>query len=100
MGTCSSPLPAHILAITLILTGFVGIFLQVISWQKRKQLLLAAPPGSIASSIALTSLSGFGTRLVPYDNEHGLKEKLDDLRFRLDKRTGAIVADEIEAASW
>jgi hypothetical protein len=38
-------------------------------------------------------------RLAPYDDEHGLKEKLDGLRFRLDKRTGAIVADKAEAAS-
>jgi hypothetical protein len=82
---------------TLILTGFIGIFLQVISWHKRKHLLLAAPPGSIASTIALTSRSGFGMRLVPYDDERELKEKLDGLRFRLDKRTGAILADEIES---
>lgn len=89
-------MPAHILAITLILTGIVGIFIQLISRQQRKQLLLAAPPGSIASAIALTSRSGFGVCLVPYDDELSLKEKLDGLRFRLDKRTGAILADEIE----
>jgi len=34
--------------------------------------------------------------MVPYDDELELKEKLDGLRFRLDKRTGAILADEIE----
>jgi hypothetical protein len=56
-------------------------------------LLLAAPPGSLASAIALTSRSGFGVRLVPYDDELALKEKLNDLRFRLDERTGAILAD-------
>lgn len=94
--SCSSPLPAHFLAITLILTGFIGIFIQVISRNQRKQLLLAVPPGSIASIIALTSRSGFGELLLPYDDELTLKKKLGGLRFRLDKRTGAIVADEFE----
>ena len=99
IGTRSSPLPAHILAITLILTGSLGIFLQIIGWRTRKQLLLAAPPGSIASSMALTSRSGFGMRLAPYDDELTLEEKLDGLRFRLDKRTGDILAEDINSVS-
>jgi len=90
------PLPAHVLAILLILTGLIGTFLQVISRRRIKKLLLAAHPGSIASAIALTSRSGFGELLLPYDDELTLEKKLDGLRFRLDKRTGAIVADEVE----
>ena len=31
---------------------------------------------------------------MPYDNEETLRDKLDVLRFRLDKRTGAIIAEE------
>ena len=62
---------------------------------QRKKLLLATPPGSIASIVALTSRSGFGELLLPYDDELTLEKKLDGLRFRLDRRTGAIVADDI-----
>jgi len=96
VGICSSPLPAHALAATLFVTGFIGIFLQVISQRGRKRLFLAAPPGSIASTIALTSRSGFGELLLPYDDERALGKKLDGLRFRLHKHTGDIVADEVE----
>ena len=93
IGTFYSPLPAHFLAVILILTGVVGLFLQIITRQRRRELLLAAPPGSIASAVALTSRSGFGELLLPYDDEVTLEKKLDGLRFRLDKRTGAIVAE-------
>ncbi|KAF8803177.1 hypothetical protein BYT27DRAFT_7196060 [Phlegmacium glaucopus] len=88
--------PAHVLAALLILTGFIGIFLHVINRNKRKRLLLATPPGSIASIISLTSRSGFGELLLPYDDELTMEKKLDGLRFRLDKTTGAILADEVE----
>ena len=90
-----SPLPAHILAITLILTGLIGTFLQVIGRRRRNRLLLAAPIGNMASTIALTSRSGFGELLLPYDDELTLEKKLGGLRFQLDKRTGAIIAEEI-----
>lgn len=56
--------------------------------------MLAAPPGSIAAVVSLTSRSGFGDLLLPYDDEKTLERKLGGLRFRLDKRTGAIVADD------
>jgi hypothetical protein len=44
----------------------------------------------------MTGRSGFGELLVPYDTDENLKEKLDPLRFRLDARTGAILADSDE----
>ncbi len=59
--------------------------------------MLAAPPGSIASITALTARSGFGELLLPYDDEATLEKKLDGIKFRLDKRTGAIVADEVSS---
>lgn len=46
--------------------------------------------------MALTSRSGFGELLYPYDDELTLEKKLDGIRFRLDRRTGAIVADDYE----
>lgn len=58
----------------------------------RRGVFIASPPGSIASAVALTSHSGFGMFLVPYDTELSIATKLDSLLFRLDKRTGAIVA--------
>ncbi|KAF8966175.1 hypothetical protein BDZ97DRAFT_1809872 [Flammula alnicola] len=88
------PLPAHVLALTLIMTGVIGVFLHVRHRAQRRRLLLATPPGSIASVVALTSRSGFGELLLPYDDELTLEKKLDGLRFRLDRRTGAILADD------
>ncbi|KAH9475216.1 hypothetical protein JR316_0012327 [Psilocybe cubensis] len=90
------PLPAHFLAIILILTGVIGMYLHVHNRRQRKTLLLATPPGSIASIVALTSRSGFGELLYPYDDELTLEKKLDGIRFRLDRRTGAILADDFE----
>jgi len=90
------PLPAHIFAFILIFTGVIGTFIQVVGRRRRKRLLLTAPIGNIASTIALTSRSGFGELLLPYDDELTMEKKLDGLRFRLDKRTGAILADEVE----
>lgn len=60
----------------------------------RKGVFLGAPPGSIASAVALTSHSGFGMFLVPYDTELGIATKLAPLRFRLEQRTGAIIATD------
>ncbi|KAF9005096.1 hypothetical protein BDQ17DRAFT_1353790 [Cyathus striatus] len=90
------PFPAHTLAIALFLIGLIGIFLHIFARRQRRKLLLSAPPGSIASIVALTSRSGFGELLLPYDDEHTLEKKLDGLRFRLDRRTGAIVAEDEE----
>ncbi|KIM44270.1 hypothetical protein M413DRAFT_443289 [Hebeloma cylindrosporum] len=87
-------LPAHLLALLLVMTGIIGVFLHIIHRRARKRLLLAAPPGSIASVVALTARSGFGELLLPYDDEITLEKKLDGLRFRLDRRTGAILADD------
>lgn len=66
----------------------------VVHRQIRRGVFLAAPPGSIASAVALTSHSGFGMFLVPYDTETGIATKLTPLRFRIDGRTGAIVATD------
>lgn len=60
----------------------------------RRNLWLTSPPGSIAAIVSLTSRSGFGELLVPYDDVKSMKEKLSGLRFRLDRRTGAILADD------
>ncbi|KAJ7280296.1 hypothetical protein C8J57DRAFT_1124912 [Mycena rebaudengoi] len=92
------PFPAHILAFLLFGTGFLGVFLHLIGRRQRRNLFIAAPPGTIASAVALTSRSGFGELLLPYDNLMTMEKKLDGLRFRLDKRTGAILADEYEPA--
>jgi hypothetical protein len=62
----------------------------------RCNLHLTAAPGTIASAVALTSHSGFGELLYPYDDDETLRQKLAHLRFSLDPRTGAIVADEFD----
>lgn len=62
--------------------------------RKRRNLYLTTAPGTVASAVALTSHSGFGELLFPYDDENTIRAKLSHLRFSLDRRTGAIVADE------
>ncbi|KAF9039631.1 hypothetical protein BDZ89DRAFT_1129244 [Hymenopellis radicata] len=91
-----SALPGHTLAILMFLVGLIGTFLHIISRRQRRQLFLSCPPGTIGSIIAMTSHSGFGQLLVPYDTHESIEKKLDGLRFRLDQRTGAIVADDEE----
>ncbi|KAF7361328.1 hypothetical protein MSAN_01165400 [Mycena sanguinolenta] len=59
------PFPAHILAFLLFASGFVGVFLQLINRRQRRNVFLAAPPGSVAAALALTSRSGFGDLLLP-----------------------------------
>jgi len=88
------PLPGHALAYLLIITGIIGFIVQFLHTRERKKLLVAAPPGSIAAVVSLTSRSGFGELLLPYDDEQTLERKLQGLRFRLDRRTGAILADD------
>ncbi|KAF5375917.1 hypothetical protein D9615_008257 [Tricholomella constricta] len=88
------PLPAHTLGILLILTGAIGLVVHVLHQRDRKKLLLTTPPGTIAAIMSRTSRSGFGELLLPYDDEKTLEQKLSGLTFRLDRRTGAIVADD------
>lgn len=74
--------------------GILGLVVQSLHRRQRLKLFFATPPGSIASTVALTSRSGFGVRLFPFDDETTIEKKLDGLRFSLDKRTGAIVAED------
>jgi hypothetical protein len=61
---------------------------------------LTSPPGTIASIVALTAHSGFGELLLPYDDTATMRRKLAGLRFRLDQRTGAIVAEEANEGEY
>ncbi|KAG6895678.1 hypothetical protein C0992_013310 [Termitomyces sp. T32_za158] len=88
------PLPAHIFAMFLILVGFSGIIIQFFHQRERRKVFLVNPPGSIGAVVSLTARSGFGELLLPYDDQAKLHRKLRGLTFRLDKRTGAIVADD------
>ncbi|KAG5640859.1 hypothetical protein DXG03_006811 [Asterophora parasitica] len=93
MLTYRSPLPAHLLGVFLITIGAIGLVVYMLHQRDRKKLLLTTPPGSIASITSRTAHSGFGQLLLPYDDESALERKLSGLRFRLDRRTGAIIAD-------
>ena len=48
--------------------------------------------------MALTSHSGFGELLLPYDDIATFSRALAPLRFALDRRTGAIVVDDSRVA--
>ncbi|KAF8187534.1 hypothetical protein K438DRAFT_1764701 [Mycena galopus ATCC 62051] len=90
------PFPAHILSVLLFVSGFLSVWLHLANRQQRRSLFLAAPPGTIAAVVSLTSHSGFGDLLLPYDDLAMMEKKLDGLRFQLDKRTGAILVDNYE----
>ncbi|KAL4065570.1 hypothetical protein V8B97DRAFT_1150922 [Scleroderma yunnanense] len=87
-------LPAHLLSGLLILIGLTGFIVHFLHAKARRKLWLTSPPGSIASIVAMTSRSGFGELLLPYDDEERMRTNLTGLKFRLDPRTGAIVAEE------
>jgi hypothetical protein len=88
-----STFTAHALAAILFVTGFSGLVLHLQHRRARRHLFLAHTPGSLASTVALTGRSGFGELLVPYETDKSLTAKLRGLRFRLDERTGAVLAD-------
>jgi hypothetical protein len=88
------PLAAHALAAICLLTATTGFFLHFWHFRERRNIYLAHAPGSIGSAVALTSHSGFGELLMPYDNTATFSRALAPLRFGLDRRTGAIVVDD------
>ncbi|KAH0835619.1 hypothetical protein J3R83DRAFT_9367 [Lanmaoa asiatica] len=87
-------LPTHILSSLVIIIGLVGLVVHYLHRRERRKLWLTSPPGSIAAIVSLTSRSGFGELLLPYDDEQRMQHNLAGLTFRLDQRTGAIVAEE------
>ncbi|KIO00664.1 hypothetical protein M404DRAFT_756865 [Pisolithus tinctorius Marx 270] len=87
-------LPAHLLSSLMFLIGIAGLIVHLLHARSRRKLWLTSPPGSIASIVSLTSRSGFGELLLPYDDESRMRSTLSGLKFHLDQRTGAIVAEE------
>ena len=81
----------------MIVIGIAGFGLHLLHAKSRNKhkLWLTSPPGSIASTVSLTSRSGFGTLLLPYDDERCMKASLKGLMLHLDPRTGAIVAEDV-----
>jgi hypothetical protein len=92
------PLAGHALAAICLLASAIIFSLHFWHFRARRDIYLAHPPGSIGSSVALTSHSGFGELLMPYDNTATFSRALAPLRFRLDRRTGAIVVDDSAVA--
>lgn len=91
MALCSRKFPAHALAVLLIIIGLTGLVVGILHWRERRQFFLAAAPGTIGSAVCLTSHSGFGQLLYPYDTQEAMESKMQGLRFGLDERTGAIL---------
>lgn len=89
-----SALPTYILSPLVIIIGIFGSAVHYMHRRARRKLWLTSPPGSIAAIVSLTSRSGFGELLLPYDDERRMQDNLAGLTFRLDRRTGAIVAEE------
>ena len=89
----SRALPAHALSVVSILCGIICIAVHLYHHRARRNVYLPHHPGDIASAVAMTAHSGFGELLYPYDNDSTIAGKLDGLRFRLDRRTSAIMVD-------
>ncbi|KAG8215750.1 hypothetical protein J3R82DRAFT_7648 [Butyriboletus roseoflavus] len=87
-------LPAYVLSALVIIIGIVGFVVHYLHRRARRKLWLTSPPGSIAAIVSLTSRSGFGALLLPYDDEGQMQHRLAGLTFGLDPRTGAIIAEE------
>jgi hypothetical protein len=87
-------LPTHLLASLCVLVAGVTLRLHWLHVRQRRDIYLTHMPGSIGSAVALTSHSGFGQLLMPYDDRAAYSRALAPLRFRLDRRTGAIVVDD------
>ncbi|KAG2072528.1 hypothetical protein BDR04DRAFT_1096508 [Suillus decipiens] len=87
-------LPAHLLSLLFIFVGITSLIVHILHKRSRRNLQLTSPPGSIAAIVSLTSRSGFGDLLLPYDDVSRMQRNFTGLTFRLDKRTGAIVAED------
>jgi len=92
------PLATHALSSICLLTSAIIFTLHFLHLRERRPIYLAHPPGSIGSAVALTSHSGFGELLLPYDDIATFSRALAPLRFSLDRRTGAIVVDDSAVA--
>ncbi|KAI0274072.1 hypothetical protein BGY98DRAFT_921139 [Russula aff. rugulosa BPL654] len=92
------PITAHFLSALCVGISSVVLVLHFMHFKQRRDVYLAHPPGTIASSLALTAHSGFGELLLPYDNQAALAHALQSFRFCLDRRTGAIILDETSFA--
>ncbi|KAI9450036.1 hypothetical protein BJY52DRAFT_1304974 [Lactarius psammicola] len=88
------PVAAHALAMICLLTAPRSLSASTFGTSVSGATSTLRPPGSIGSAVALTSHSGFGELLMPYDNALTFSRALAPLRFRLDRRTGAIVVDD------
>jgi hypothetical protein len=87
-------LPTHLFASLCVLVAGVTFMLHSLHVRQRRDIYLTHMPGSIGSAVALTSHSGFGQLLMPYDDRAACSRALAPLRFCLDRRTGAIVVDD------
>jgi hypothetical protein len=88
------PVPTHTLAAICMLTSAILFTIHLLHYRERRSIFLAHAPGSIGSAVALTSHSGFGELLMPYDNIATFSRTLAPHCFALDRRTGAIVVDD------
>ncbi|KAL4065571.1 hypothetical protein V8B97DRAFT_1150902 [Scleroderma yunnanense] len=86
---------AHMLSVLLIVNAVTGFIVHFLHARSRRKLWLTTPPGSIASIVAMTSRSGFGKLLHPYDDEQHIRTNLTGLKFCLDPYTGEIVEEDI-----
>lgn len=79
----------------MLAVAIVGLGLHLLHRRARRDLYLAARPGTIASTVALTAHSEFADLLEPFDDRRRMTHKLEGLSFRIDKQTGAIVANDV-----
>jgi len=89
-----SPVAVHILAVVLIVAGFVGMTLHYLHFQLRKGVKLYAQPGTIASAASITSDSGLSALVKPGFNEEQLRDALRGRKFTVDHTGRVILQDD------
>jgi hypothetical protein len=86
------PYITHTFAAVFLFTAFIATVFGLVHARKRRNLYLAGPIGTIASTISLTNRSRFGQQLTPLDTEEDMANKLKGLKFGFNKQTWQIEA--------
>jgi len=89
-----SPIAVHILAVVLIVSGIVGMFIHYLHYQLRKGVKLYAQPGTIASAASITADSGLNSLVKPGFTGEQLRKALRGHKFTVDNTGRVVLQDE------
>ncbi len=73
-----------VLAVLFFLVAIGGVLILLLQWRDKRDLRLGAPPGTIASAIAIAGQSELSYILEGMDTMEEMETLLSDLTFRID----------------